>query len=78
VIPSLHPSYILRNMYKDGDGGKSLLIADIEAARRKVIDIKRSLKHGDITSGPAGADQAPSSDGRPDETGKKIAEGFGF
>ena len=38
VIPALHPSYILRNMYRDGDGGKSLLISDIELAKSFILE----------------------------------------
>ncbi|MBR4748196.1 MAG: uracil-DNA glycosylase [Abditibacteriota bacterium] len=70
VIPSLHPSYILRNQYKDGDGGKSLLVADIEAARKKVIELKRAKKRSEETGDkapkvpaerPAEQDAAPES-----------------
>ena len=41
---ALHPAYILRQMGENYDGGKSLLIADIEAARRKVIEAKKEPK----------------------------------
>ena len=40
AIAALHPAYILRQMGETYDGGKSLLIADIEAARKKVIEAK--------------------------------------
>lgn len=41
AIAALHPAYILRKMGQNSDGGKSLLIADIEAARKKVIEVKK-------------------------------------
>ena len=41
AIAALHPAYILRQAGTTYDGGKSLLIADIEAARKKVIDAKK-------------------------------------
>ena len=41
AIAALHPAYILRQMGENSDGGKSLLIADIEAARKKVIEAKK-------------------------------------
>jgi uracil-DNA glycosylase family 4 len=44
AIAALHPAYILRQMGENYDGGKSLLIADIEAARRKVIEAKKEPK----------------------------------
>ena len=44
AIAALHPAYILRQMGETYDGGKSLLIADIEAARRKVIEAKKEPK----------------------------------
>ena len=44
AIAALHPAYILRQMGETYDGGKSLLIADIEAARRKVIEAKNEPK----------------------------------
>ena len=43
AIAAFHPSYILRKMNIPNDDSKSLLIADIEAARRKVIEIKKEL-----------------------------------
>ncbi len=44
AIAALHPAYILRQMGETYDGGKSLLIADIDAARRKVIEAKKEIK----------------------------------
>lgn len=41
AIAALHPAYILRQMGETYDGGKSLLIADIDAARKKVIEAKK-------------------------------------
>lgn len=41
AIAALHPAYILRQAGETYDGGKSLLIADIEAARRKVVEAKK-------------------------------------
>jgi DNA polymerase len=41
AIAALHPAYILRQAGQTYDGGKSLLIADIEAARRKVVEAKK-------------------------------------
>ncbi len=41
AIAALHPAYILRQAGQEYDGGKSLLIADIDAARRQVIKIKK-------------------------------------
>lgn len=44
AIAALHPAYILRQMGQTFDGGKSLLIADIEAARKKVVEAKKEPK----------------------------------
>jgi len=44
AIAALHPAYILRQAGATYDGGKSLLIADIEAARKKVIEAKKEPK----------------------------------
>lgn len=44
AIAALHPAYILRQAGQTYDGGKSLLIADIEAARKKVIEAKHEPK----------------------------------
>jgi len=44
AIAALHPAYILRQAGQDYDGGKSLLIADIEAARKKVVQAKNEPK----------------------------------
>lgn len=44
AIAALHPAYILRQAGQSYDGGKSLLIADIEAARKKVIQAKKEPK----------------------------------
>lgn len=41
AIAALHPAYILRQAGTTYDGGKSLLIADIEAARKKVVELKK-------------------------------------
>ncbi len=71
VIPSLHPSYILRNMYKDGDGGKSLLVSDIEAARKKIIEIKRSASAASVKE-----PDAETQENKPAE--KAAQDGFGF
>ncbi len=44
AIAALHPAYILRQAGQNYDGGKSLLIADIELARRTVIEAKKEPK----------------------------------
>jgi len=44
AIAALHPAYILRQMGQTYDGGKSLLIADIEAARLKVVEARKEPK----------------------------------
>lgn len=44
AIAALHPAYILRQAGETYDGGKSLLISDIESARRKVIEAKKQPK----------------------------------
>ena len=44
AIAALHPAYILRQAGETYDGGKSLLIADIDAARRKVIEARKEPK----------------------------------
>lgn len=44
AIAALHPAYILRQAGQTYDGGKSLLIADIEAARKKVVEVKKEPK----------------------------------
>jgi DNA polymerase len=44
AIAALHPAYILRQAGQTYDGGKSLLIADIEVARKKVIEAKKEPK----------------------------------
>ncbi len=44
AIAALHPAYILRQAGQTYDGGKSLLIADIELARRTVIEAKKEPK----------------------------------
>jgi len=41
AVAALHPAYILRQAGETYDGGKSLLIADIETARRQVIEAKK-------------------------------------
>lgn len=46
AIAALHPAYILRQAGQSYDGGKSLLIADIEAARKKVIELRKEPKLG--------------------------------
>lgn len=58
AIAALHPAYILRQAGKEYDGGKSLLIADIDAARREVIRIKKE-SHDPRLSGDS-ADLVPS------------------
>ncbi len=42
AIAALHPAYILRQAGQSLDAGKSLLIADIESARKKVVEIKKN------------------------------------
>ena len=42
AIAALHPAYILRKMSTTDDGGKSLLFADVEAARKKVAELRRN------------------------------------
>lgn len=44
AIAALHPAYILRQAGTTYDGGKSLLIADIEAARKQVIEERKQPK----------------------------------
>lgn len=44
AIAALHPAYILRQAGETYDGGKSLLIADIDAARKQVIEAKKEPK----------------------------------
>jgi len=44
AVAALHPAYILRQAGESYDGGKSLLIADIETARRQVIEAKKTPK----------------------------------
>ena len=44
AIAALHPAYILRQMGETYDGGKSLLIADIDAARKKVVEARKEPK----------------------------------
>ena len=44
AIAALHPAYILRQAGETYDGGKSLLIADIEAARKKVVEARKEPK----------------------------------
>lgn len=44
AIAALHPAYILRQAGETYDGGKSLLIADIDLARKQVIEAKKEPK----------------------------------
>jgi uracil-DNA glycosylase family 4 len=44
AIAALHPAYILRQEGQTYDGGRSLLISDIESARKKVIEAKKEPK----------------------------------
>ncbi len=44
AVAALHPAYILRQMGQTYDGGKSLLIADIETARQQVILARKEPK----------------------------------
>ncbi len=46
AIAALHPAYILRKMSATDDGGKSLLFADVEAARKKVVELRRLAQDG--------------------------------
>lgn len=46
AIAALHPSFILRNQYKDGDGGYSLLVADIEKAWQAALKLKEKDDQG--------------------------------
>jgi uracil-DNA glycosylase len=41
AIASLHPAYILRQQGEQYDEGRALLIQDIEAARKKVIEARK-------------------------------------
>lgn len=50
VIPALHPSYILRNMYIDNDGGRSFLISDIQQAILKVRELNSTIKSGEMVT----------------------------
>jgi uracil-DNA glycosylase family 4 len=43
AIAALHPAYILRQAGTTYDGGKSMLISDIESARKKVIEAKKEM-----------------------------------
>lgn len=49
AIAALHPAYILRQAGATYDGGRSLLIADIEAARRKVVEAKKEPEQPKLT-----------------------------
>jgi len=51
AIASWHPSYILRQEGKAYASARQNLVDDIEAARRKVIELRRALK---LKSGTAG------------------------
>lgn len=44
AVAALHPAYILRQAGETYDGGKSLLIADIDLARRQVVAAKKEPK----------------------------------
>ncbi len=44
AIAALHPAYILRQAGQSYDGGKSLLISDIESARKKVVEARKEPK----------------------------------
>lgn len=44
AVAALHPAYILRQAGANYDGGKSLLISDIELARQQVIEAKKEPK----------------------------------
>jgi len=44
AIAALHPAYILRQQSTSYDGGKSLLVADIEAARKKVVELRKATE----------------------------------
>ena len=46
AIAGLHPAYILRQMGAVFDGGRSLLVSDIDSARRKVIELKKQRNDG--------------------------------
>lgn len=48
---ALHPSYVLRQMSQGYPEARDLLVKDIDAARKKVIEIKRLLKAGETDSG---------------------------
>ncbi len=43
AIAGLHPAYILRQMGAVYDGGRSLLVSDIDSARKKVIELKKQM-----------------------------------
>lgn len=45
AVAALHPAYILRQAGETYDGGKSLLIADIDLARKQVIEAKKEPKN---------------------------------
>jgi DNA polymerase len=42
TIASLHPAYILRKTGSEFDNARQLLIDDIEAARRKVVELRKT------------------------------------
>ncbi len=44
AVAALHPAYILRQAGESYDGGKSLLIADIDLARRQVVEARKEPK----------------------------------
>lgn len=44
AIAALHPAYVLRQHGEAFDAARASLVADIAAARRKVIEIKKELK----------------------------------
>ena len=82
VIPSLHPSYILRNMYKDGDGGKSLLIKDIKSAISKVSELKGQVTENSVIITPNEVQMNIQTESKIDEnktdTNLKNDPTFGF
>lgn len=46
AIAAVHPAYVLRQHGEEFDKARASLVADIGAARKKVIEVKRGLKGG--------------------------------
>jgi DNA polymerase len=62
AIATLHPSYILREMNRGGDGGYSLLVQDIAKAYEAAVKLRDQLKEP-----PSAIDQAATPGAAMDE-----------